>query len=90
MPKALLSRTKTVYEIPSIPSLEDALIICTLLVVLQAQGSSFLGSMIAIGWTTKPEILELNLSDGLTGSHLMDQEGSTVYSEAPEALLRDT
>lgn len=78
------------YEIPSIPSLEDALIICTLLVVLQAQGSSFLGSMIAIGWTTKPEILELNLSDGLTGSYLMDQEGSTVYSEAPEALLRDT
>lgn len=90
MPKALLSRTKAVYEIPSIPSLEDALIICTLLVVLQAQGSSFLGSMIAIGWTTKPEILELNLSDGLTGSYLMDQEGSTVYSEAPEALLRDT
>lgn len=88
MPKALLSRTKAVYETPSIPSLEDALIICTLLVVLQ--GSSFPGSMIAIGWTTKPEILELNLSDGLTGSHLMDQEGSTVYSEAPEALLRDT
>lgn len=46
--------------------------------------------MIAIGWTTKPEILELNLSDGLTGSHLMDQEGSIVHSEAPEALLRDT
>lgn len=90
MPKALLSRTKAVYEIPSIPSLEDALIICTLLVVLQEQGSSFPGSMIAIGWTTKPEILELNLSDGLTGSHLMEQEGSIVHSEAPEALLRDT
>lgn len=90
MPKALLSRTKTVYETPSIPSLEDTLIICSLLVVLQAQGSSFPGSTIAIGWITKPEILELNPSDDLTGSHLMDQGGSIGYSEAPEALLRDT
>lgn len=90
MPKALLFRTKAVYETPSIPSLEDTLIICSLLVVLQAQGSSFPGSTIAIGWITKPEILELNFSDDLTGSHLMDQGGSIVYSEAPEALLRDT
>ena len=36
------------------------------------------------------EGLGLNLSDDLAGSHRIHQGGSTVYSEAPKALLRDT
>lgn len=46
--------------------------------------------MITVSGTTKPEILGLDLSDDLTESHLTHQGGSSVYSEAPKALLRDT
>ena len=85
MPKARLSQTNAAYETPAIPNLADTLIICSLLVVLQVQEAVSLEA-----WSLLAEILGLDLSDGLAGSHRIHQGGSTVYSEAPKALLRDT